>query len=167
MVSALLPGSLQELSQSPAAAGPDPPGGMEVPARPRKGSVTRVRPDNSGSTGLGGLENQPCVHPSGSVLPWDWTGPAGGKRTRPGMAAELLGSCRIDALPSPPSSFPPGLRLPSLPFSLPSRSKQNGCSMAILFPVWKGEAGTLGLGSFLEAAAMSEPNSPVSTWHQL
>lgn len=149
-----------------------------MPARPREGSVTPARPDNSSSTGLGGLE-KPTPCPSLRI------GPAAGLdgaaqpqreegRTRPGIAAELLGSCRIDTLPSPSLSppypsrvLPPGLRLSSLPFSLPSRSKQNGCCMAILFSVWKGEARTLGLGSFLEAAAMFEPNSPVSTWHRL
>lgn len=165
MVSALLPGSLRELWQSPAGLGPAV--GWRCQPGPGRAVSPMTGRTNQAQPSWEGWKTNPCVHPSASVPLWDWTGPAGGRRTRPGMAAELLGSCRIDALPSPPSSFPPGLRLPSLPFSLPSRSKQNGCSMAILFPVWKGEAGTPGLGSFLEAAAMSEPNSPVSTWHRL
>lgn len=154
-----------------------PAGRMEVPAGPGGGSVTPFRPDTSSSTSLGWLEKPtPCLSlRMGPAVGLDPLVPGGRKG---GRARASLQSFWVPAEstpsplpPSPPPHpsrlLPPGLRLPSLPFSLPSRSKQNGCCMAILFSVWKGETRTLGLGSFLEAAAMFEPNSPVSTWHRL
>lgn len=144
---------------------------MEVPARPREGSVTPARPDNSSSTGLGGLE-KPTPCPSLRI------GPAAGLdgaaqpqreegRTRPGIAAELLGSCRIDTLPSPslsPPILPVCSRLAcvSPPFPSPSHPAANKMAAAwpFCFPSGRGKPGRWDLALFWRLRPCSSPTLP-------
>lgn len=56
----------------------------------------------------------------------------------------------------------------SPPFPSPSHAEANKMAAAWPFCFLPArEARTLGLGSFLESAAMFEPNSSASTWHRL
>lgn len=159
LVSALLPGSHRELSQSPSPAVPTVAGQAPASASGQQGGASQawgrnrnpIGSDNSSSTSLGELEN-PTSCPSLRMGPA--AGPDGGRKR--GRARASLRSFWVPAEstpsplppfspPHPSHALPPGLRLPSLPFSLPSHSKQNGCCMAILFSVWKGgsqDAGT-------------------------
>lgn len=146
---------------------PVPAGSREVPAGPGEGAVPPSGRTDRAQPAWERWRTRPRVHPSAWVLPRGRT--AGGREDAPGHRCGAFGFLPNRrpplSLPSPPLVLPTRSRLAcaSPPFPSPSHPAANKMAAAwpFCFPSGKGEARTLGLGSFLE------PNSPVSTWHRL